>query len=355
MREIPPQPIDAPETPRTERALPHSRRELADMRAPLGTRDLATRDSRSTPGTRSVTLARGEEDVILSASELAAAFQLDIPRQGLVRRTTRRLWRVTKVAILLAVLAGGGAAAAFYFQPGWYEQAKDYSRPYLEKGEALLARISGRTQKKPAALEDLAGLPPITPIQLESMPTAGSGTSEPQASGETPIETPTLAGNSTQAGIRTSRSGPGLATPAVVDSHAAIDALGGGTSVFVPTTKPATTPPQVIADFPKMVDTILARQEAARTNEPAVVTPTLPDAPAEVSKPPAGSFNASTLTLDEAISTAATLRTSALDAEARKDWAAAVLIYEQIARLPEGAHPSDLKVKLAVARERARS
>ena len=53
----------------------------------------------------------------------------------------------------------------------------------------------------------------------------------------------------------------------------------------------------------------------------------------------------------QAIAQANELRNSALDAEARKDWRAAVVIYEQINTLPEAARPSDLKVRLALARE----
>lgn len=375
MREIPPQQFDAPEPePRAERRLPNSRRELADnrepndrreladMRAPLGTRDLAARDSRSAPGTRSVTLARGEEDVILSASELAAAFQLDMPRQSLVRRTSRRLWKVTKVMVVLAVLVGGGAATAFYLKPEWYQQAKDYSQPYLVQGEALVAKISAKFQqtKKPAALEDLTNLPPITPIELTPTPKGTDAIANTDERAEqSPANEPAASSTASQSRAGLARTNPNPGTPSVVDSAAAVDALGGGTSVFVPTTKPVTPPPQVISDFPKIVDSILAKQDAAKTNEPASTRQPSPSQPAPSestqAKQKSPGFDASTMTLEEAIATAATLRTSALDAEARKDWAAAVLIYEQIAKLPEGAHPSDLKVKLSVARDRAKS
>jgi hypothetical protein len=351
MREIPARELDGPDEMdgRSERTLPSARRELTDMRAPLGSRELAA-PSRSAPGTRSVTLARGDDDVILSASELAAAFQLDMPRQGLVKRTSRGLWRATKVAAILAILLAGGTATAFYIKPEWYQQARALTLPYIEKGQSFANRILGSQPKKSSTLEDLTQLPPITPIELSpvtaNVKTSDTSISKTSKEDEVPLPAPLPKSKSSWNGSLSS-------TPSVVDANAAIDALGGGTSVFVPTTRPAATPSQAITEFPTIVDSILARSDAAKPNEPANAAP--PN-PSPTSKAPApAAVSTASMTIEEAIAAAATLRTSALDAEARKDWAAAVLIYEQIAKLPEGAHPSDLKVKLAVARDRAKS
>jgi hypothetical protein len=334
MREIPKETTE-PEP----RALPSTRRELPEPRDNGG--DLSVRDSRAATGTRSITLARGEDDVILSASELAAAFQLDLPKAGLGKRTSRRLWNLTKVAALLAVLLGAGVAATVYFKPSWYQVARDQARPYLDKTQTWVARITGRPQRKSSALEDLSQLPPITPIQLE--PTAGNSPSNQDA----------LADNTNKLAREENALPPGphprvqsvwsAGASNTVDINAPIDALAGQASIFLPTTRSHVAPAsQAVTVLPDLVDTIITK----KVSEPIESNPT--------KGTPAAENTTTLMPLEDAIATAANLRTSALDAEARRDWQAAVMIYEQIAKLPEAAHPSDLKVKLAVARERAR-
>lgn len=346
MREIPLQeleaadPYDLPERPT---------RRLPEPRAPRG--DLSLRPQRgiedsiqagpNTPGTRSMTLARGEDDVILSASELAAAFQLDMPADA--RRPKRRLRRVAKYLFLIALLLAGGTATAFYLKPQWYQQSMEYARPYVEKGQTWLAKVTGKSPRKPSTLEDTSGLPPITPIELKPAPeTKAVDAPGGDLAGKTVTD-------NTDSKPRVHPTGTLLTPP--VDPNAPIDALGGGTSMFVPSTRPIPSSAQV-AEMPNLIKSILGNQESAQNNTPVNTDPPVTPAPTEKDDKPA--VDLSKLSLEEAIATAATLRTSALDAEARKDWAAAVLIYEQIEKLPEGARPSDLKVKLAVARERAR-
>ncbi len=314
------------------RALPPARRELPEQAKPPG--DLAVRDARPTSGTRSITLARGDDDVILSASELAAAFQLDLPQPGLVKRTSRRIWKLTKVAAILLVLISLASVAVIFFKPDWYRQARDTARPYWDRTQSWVARAMGKPVRKPSTLEDLSQLPPITPIQLEPRPTTSP--SNPDAAD----------GANKLAGDEAAPlTGPQPRVQSVwsqhaVDPNAPIDALAGQASVFQPTTRNVYSPPPVATA--SELDTILAKQDAPKSDQPSKST----KQPIDTSTP---------MSLDEAIAAAATLRTSALDAEARRDWPAAVMIYEQIAKLPEAAHPSDLKVKLAVARERARS
>lgn len=334
------------------RALPGLRRDLPEPRAPKHELTPADprvpADSRAPAGTRSITLARGEDDVILSASELAAAFQLDLPTPGLVKRTSRRLWKVTKAAALLVLVLAAGVVALVYFRPDWYQLARDESRPYWEKTQSWVARVTGRPQRRPSALEDLSQLPPITPIQLE--PTAGTSRSNPGAATETNRSAET--GLDMPVGPHP-RIQSVWSAGAAVDADAPIDALAGQTSVFLPSTRKTTvTPSQPVEALPELVETLITKKVADAAGANAGVSSQPPEPSI---KQPVGETGPAPMSLEEAIANAAHLRTSALDAEARRDWQAAVLIYEQIAKLPEGAHPSDLKVKLAVARERARS
>lgn len=333
MREVP---APAIESEPAMRSLP-DRREPREERD--ASRDLAVRESRAASGTKSITLACGEDDVILSASELAAAFQLDLPKPGLVKRTSRRLWRVTRVAALLLILLSAGTAATFYFKPDWYALARDSARPYLDKTQAWVARVAGRPARKPSALEDLSQLPPITPIQLA--PSTESSPTNQDALATNPNKVVKEDGKQQTATLPRVQS----VWSSEVDKDAPIDALAGQASGFLPTTRSSTTPSQGIAELPDLVQSIIAKQESERAGTKLV---TKPETPVVVP-------STAPQSLDESIATAASLRTSALDAEARRDWQAAVTIYEQISKLPEAAHPSDLKVKLAVARERARS
>lgn len=318
------------------RALPDRREPREERESP---RDLAVRDSRAATGTRSVTLARGEDDVILSASELAAAFQLDLPKPGIVKRTSRGLWRLTKVAALLLILLSLGGAATLYFRPDWYAASREFAKPYMDKTQAWVARVAGRPARKPAALEDLSQLPPITPIQLA--PTSDTSPANQDALATSPNKVIKEEGKQPAGPLPRVQS----VWSSAVDENAPIDALAGQASVFLPTTRNASTPSQSIAELPDLVQSIIAKQEAERSGTKAVSKPEVLSV--DTATPPQS--------LEDAIATAASLRTSALDAEARREWQAAVTIYEQISKLPEAAHPSDLKVKLAVARERARS
>lgn len=363
------------------------RRDLSDRRTDDRPRNLAVReggprDDSPLPGvsSRSITLQRENDDAILSASELAAAFQLDLPGPGIVKRTSRGLWRATKVAALLALLFGGGTATAFYFKPDWYAAARESARPYYDKTQTLIARVTGKPTRRGSTLEDLSQLPPITPIQLE--PIAGTNGSNESADTLNPnkiaadpnrvFKQPYPRANS----VWSSTTQQGV--PGIVGAEAQIDALAGQASIFLPTTRTAITPTPVLSDPSRVIDapgpvqptvtspraaeprldTIARQDQAARANEAASRETTPPaDRPRDTARNSSRRNDVVTgdQSLDQAIATAADLRKSALDAEAKKDWQAAVLIYEQIAKLPEAAHPSDLKVRLSVARDRARS
>ena len=90
-----------------------------------------------------------------------------------------------------------------------------------------------------------------------------------------------------------------------------------------PAAAPVTPPPAPVVTAPK----------------PEPVAPQ-PEAPAPAVEIPQN------LTLDQAISLASDLRNRAMDAEAKRDWATAVHLYEQIMTLPRDAWPADVQLRL---------
>ena len=59
------------------------------------------------------------------------------------------------------------------------------------------------------------------------------------------------------------------------------------------------------------------------------------------------------MSTDDAINTARTLWSQAIDAEARQDWPTAVQCYQQIKKLPQTAWPGGLQISLDLANKRA--
>src|SRR5690606_16130908 len=56
---------------------------------------------------------------ILSASELAAVFQLDAPKPSFIRRTGRFAWRATKVTFVVGLFLVAAGSVAAYLRPDW--------------------------------------------------------------------------------------------------------------------------------------------------------------------------------------------------------------------------------------------
>lgn len=305
---------------------------------------------------------------IMSASELAAVFQIDsTARPTGARRVGRLLWRTTRVAAVFLVVLGIGGVAVAYLRPDWAQQAREYAEP---RAQGLWARAQtlweGSANKAPTnaptALPTRDGpsvQPPATPIEFgdgsASKNNAVTASNNVAPRPETTAVEPTRGGSTTRPSNPFPRSGANALPAAAVSPQ--LDGLGGSASTFTPASRPAVlavntgamssmVPPSTRpAETPQGAP--LPTNVVAGNPTPAPTAQTPPPAPAPVTEKPARREP----TLDEAITQADALRMDALDAEARRDWKAAVMIYEQIMRLPEAARPSDLKPRLEIARQ----
>ena len=265
---------------------------------------------------------------ILSASDLATAFQLGGNRPSALKRARGVAWTLAKVAFILAIVISLAGLAIGYMKPAWKQIAFDRARPYVDRAgmwwnEAYTV-VVGSPAREPSPddqadrVADIQNadasvsseiVPPTTPIKLDD----GSTTN---------------ADEKTDAKTATDRA------PSVVDATPAVKIA------------PEPIIPEPLKPEPAKMQPEPTRPEAVAKVDPPVETPK--NEP-KVETPPTNGVRE--LTLDEAIAQANELRNSALDAEARKDWRAAVVIYEQISTLPEEARPSDLKVRLTLARD----
>jgi hypothetical protein len=259
---------------------------------------------------------------ILSASDLATAFHLGGNRPGLFRRVRGAAWTTIKVVFILAILLGLGGLAVGYMKPAWKETALGKARPFLDRAgvwwNEAYTLVIGTPSKEPSPSE----------------PGNNVATDGPKPDGEVPPTTPIK--------LDDGKSG------APADAHLATDHADHSPSVVdaTPTVKSDPVKPE-----PKPVKPEPTKPEVAKVDPPKESPKAEPKPEAPKIESPPQTAGTRELTLDEAIAQANELRNSALDAEARKDWRAAVVIYEQIATLPEAARPSDLKVRLALARE----
>ena len=106
-------------------------------------------------------MAAGGEP-ILSASDLATAFQLDAPRPGTMTRTRRALWKLTKAAAVIALIVGAAGAIIAYAKPSWRQMAIQRSQPFLDEAagwwNGAYAVVVGSPPDRPA--------PPDPPTQM---------------------------------------------------------------------------------------------------------------------------------------------------------------------------------------------
>ena len=305
----------------------------------------------------------------MSASELAAVFQLDAPMpSGVVRRTGRFAWRATKLVIVLAVVAGATGAALAYMRPDWAAQARAYAEPQARRAWTYAVGLIPPTWTNPKTASAVSTptigttsntLPPVTPIELvDAAPGTPSSTSDANASRREPtIIAPGSHAATPSANARSTTNSP--------PPSPQLDGLGAQASLFTPATRPVligatSRPATIIGDRPRTGPApAVAQSPPTPTPTPAPTSIQTP-APAVTQKPttpaptpPAASREPTRheLTLDEAIAQGITLRNSGLDAEAQRNWQGAVTIYEQIMKLPEAAWPSDLKVRLGIAHD----
>lgn len=287
--------------PQQQRSASPARREPSPSRdeAPQRTDLLAPSRPRALPKPRTA------DDGILSARDLATAFQLDFNPDSR-RSRAAGFKRLALVSVLLAISAG---AIVLIVNPGY----RDSARVWLsEKTTALRGAVTGRAN------------PPPMPVAVaananESRPAAAPAT---QPSPEAQFPLPPLP----------AKSGPILAMEPQTQP--------------TPRTKPAeTTPPApqvTIAPVPSP-----RVEPATRSQQPAPAADAEKDQPiAKVAAAPIDAAKAS----EQAIS----LWRQALDAEARRDYAKAVEHYEAIKLLPKSTWPAGLEINLKYAKARVK-
>ena len=237
-----------------------------------------------------------KEESILTARELAAAFQLDFRPPGgrngggKVRRPVRTLAGLVLIAAIAGVILLG-------LRADWREKTFTW--------------VSERWGSLAASLEQ---------------PAKQAGTGKAVAPKPDPVAPPM------------SRE----------------PAKGPTTPVIPPRPQPVVeTPPAVVKPEPRVEP---KPEPKVETPAPVVVTPP-PPKPAPVyvppPAPPAADIPTEDLTIEQATVRASDLRLKAIDAQTKNDWATALHLYEQIQRLPRDAWPADLSLRLDVARRKA--
>lgn len=236
-----------------------------------------------------------KEESILTARELAAAFQLDFkppPNTNRAKRP-RRPVRTLFSLLLIGLVAG---AIVLGLRPDWRQTSFAWA---TEKWSELAASLE-RPAKPPQAS--------APPTQIDPVRTPARDVPPPTPTRQPPVP-------------------PADSSP------------------------PPTPPPT--ANVPPPEARVEPRIE---TPKPLVVAPPAPTplAPPPVAVPaPELTPVPDDLNMDQATQLASELRLKAIDAQARNDWPLALRCYEQIQRLPREAWPADLPLRLDMARRRA--
>jgi hypothetical protein len=276
---------------------------LATTAAPLGDA-FALAPARPAPVPRAPRPARPAtpgnptDDAILTAAELATAFQLGAgaPRKGRLRRFVGK----SMLLLLLLGLVGGGVLMyvdeeARRVGLGWGQQAIDWVRTHVS-----------RTTANPTADGNLK------PVPLNPAPTGGDNAGGAgQAVGSVPN------------GVASSQANPG--NPVDDASAAAV-----GNDI------------RNAAALPRGVEDAQPRPASLRTDPPAVSPATPPAAPAPAV--PADAVAA-------ARELARGLHRQAIEAQGRQDWPKALQLLEQIKTLPREVQPGDVDVRLRLVKQ----
>jgi hypothetical protein len=240
-----------------------------------------------------------KEESILSAKELAAAFQLDFrPPGSRGSGGGRRPVRTLAALLLIALIAGG---IVMVMRPDWRETTKSWA---TEKWGTLTASLE--TPAKPNST-------PAKPAQSGKEPALVSPVNKP-----TVVETPRP---------------PAVTPPKPVQSPE---------PAVVENRPPVPVPPPTVE--PKI--------EPKPEPPPVAVTPPPKPQPAPVLVP-LPDVSPDELTIEQATTRASELRLRAMDAQARGAWPDALQLYEQIQKLPREAWPADLQLRLDIATRRA--
>ncbi|MGF1634712.1 MAG: hypothetical protein ACFCVE_12745 [Phycisphaerae bacterium] len=329
--------VEKPRGPRTTSAAAASGAAFADAEPPELITDIndlpldmpephvAALPRRPRPIRRPPDRSIAEGDGLLSTSELAAAFRLNLPEApGRSAGLVGSLVRGVLVVLILAFVAGGAVVAA-------NEAVRN----------DVFAWVSDRYQSILANTPDWN----LGDTKPGNMPTGI------QPGDEEPAVNPAGEQSAADADTQDARTADARITPETQPDRPQPE-LG------TPEVKPA--PAQAQPDRPQTapVQTATAEPAAEPTAEPAkppVITPKPPakTPPAEI--PPAkpataaaddGDVDLSTLSRGELLSRQRELRNRALDADAAGDWAEAVRLWQQLARMPADIRYTDVNVRL---------
>lgn len=249
----------------------------------------------------------GEE--ILTARELAAVFQLNVPkapvknaRPAAVRR--RHPLRNSVLVLLLLAILGGGTW--LYFDAPTRDQAMNWAEQTYASAREFIT--------------DLLASPEPEDAGAASASHGGSTTAGSSS---------TSSASGTSGAVKAGVSGT---TPAAAPVQPTVKPMNQ--PAVPPASTPAHTPSRTSANNPSRT----------ATNTPAAA-PTAVDAP----RP-----NTSQ-SMEEAINTARQLWNKAITADGDGNYADAVRYYQQILQLPAGAQPGGIELRLKQAQERLQS
>jgi N-acetylmuramoyl-L-alanine amidase len=259
----------------------------------------ASRSRRRSPRQRTA------EDGILSAEDLATAFQLDF------KPDARRAGGVRRALIVVVLLAISAGAIVLIVNQDYRDKARVWMS---QKTTALRGMVTGRSSTK-AVASDAPKAPVAPPAEQEVTPLTAAPATQPSPA-VAPVSTPA----------------PPASQP--------VAKAAPETKPSAPETKPLVPAPQItIAPVPRA--------------EPTHTT-IVKDTPATKDAPPSAKVAAAPVDSAAASKQAMTLWGQALDAEARRDYAKAVENYEAIKKLPKSTWPAGLEIRLALAKKRVK-
>lgn len=268
------------------------------------------------------TLRRGEE--ILTARELAAAFQLDF--QPADQRSEKHGWTKPrklkrKIALVALLLIAGLVAAALVKRPDWRAQAVAWSNKSVASMKQLVAKASSDAPKPAETASESTGSKAENVTKLsESVSPENGNVTDPA---------PPVEDQAAQAGAQASPINPGaLIAPDPANVTAATSSAATSTTTTID------DPPSIALPNPA----ITAESQGVRPSDNIV------------SSPSTGATSPTSLSGADQLDQARTLYRQAIDAEAKRDSSEAVRLYEKVKRLPREVWPGDLEIRLERAR-----
>jgi hypothetical protein len=288
---------------------------------------------------------RNPDDGILSAKELAAAFQLDfnpqveptMPSAPVARQ--HRPPRVFKTLVVLIFLAAIGAGAAIYVKPEYRAKANVWMNHAFASSKHYLA--STVTDKKSSSAKSTA--------EKSATPANSSADASNTSSPATPADSTVTNTQSTQAPLVTSAPNPQTPTPSADHSQPDQTAAANTPAPQNPTPAPSSPPP--------------VTQQNPPTPAPAPATPPQQAPAAIADQTPAalqqsaeekrqarlaqlytalGTQDAGSLPIDQQKSLEDTLFHSALDAEEQGDYPQAIKCYKKIQELDKSVQNTNV-------------